>query len=250
VGLDRVKGNLKAFPRAARKGLVVGCNIGPHPGNVKAAKCVADYLITAREELSHLAEALFADADMFVVNLSSPNTPGLRHLLQSAQLSEELFQPLMRTVRRLDTESKRTHPTPVLVKLPPEDVDRAAWSRESLRVVVEPLIASEACDGFVAVNTSSRLAAELGEEMGGISGAPLRATAVQVGRDLRALIGPEPLIVGSGGISDPGDAVEFIDAGSNLVEMYTGLVYRGPGLVGDCAAALREHCRIRSVQMP
>jgi len=240
VGLDRIKKNLKAFPRAARKGLVVGCNIGPHPGNVKEAKSVADFLVTARDELSQLALALFEDADFFVVNLSSPNTPGLRQLLQSEDLSAQLLVPLRRSIRQFDRESKRPHETPLLVKLPPEDADRVPWSCESLKTVVLPLIASDACDGFVAVNTSSRLAAEIGEESGGISGAPLRTTALQLIRDLRHLIGPDRLIVGSGGITDPRHATEFVEAGSNLIEMYSGLVYHGPGLIAACAAALRR----------
>jgi len=239
IGLDRIKKNLKAFPRAVRNGFVVGCNIGPHPGTVKVAKSIADYLVTARDELVQLALALFEDADFFVVNLSSPNTPGLRNLLQSEDLAAQLFLPLRRIIRQLDAESKRPHQTPLLVKLPPEDADRVLWSRESLKTVVEPLTTSDVCDGFVAVNTSSRLAAEIGEESGGVSGAPLRTTALQVIRDLRHLIGPDRLIVGSGGITDPRHAAEFVEAGSNLIEIYSGLVYHGPGLIADCAAALR-----------
>jgi len=240
VGLDRIKKNLRAFPRAARNGLVVGCNIGPHPGNVNGARSVADYLITARDELLQLAVALFEDADFFVVNLSSPNTPGLRQLLQSEDLSAQLVLPLRRMIRELGRGSSRAHETPLLVKLPPEDADRVPWSCESLKSVVEPLVASDVCDGFVAVNTSSRLAAEIGEESGGISGAPLRTTALEVIRDLRHLVGPDRLIVGSGGITDPRHAAEFVEAGSNLIEMYSGLVYRGPGLITACAADLRE----------
>jgi dihydroorotate dehydrogenase len=158
-----------------------------------------------------------------------------------------LFVPLRQVVRRLDSEKKRPHPTPFLVKLPPEDADKAPWSSKSLKAIVEPLVASDACDGFVAVNASSRLAAEIGEDSGGVSGKPLRTTALQVIRDLRRLIGPDRLIVGLGGITAREHAAEFIDAGSNLVEVYSGLVYRGPGLLSDCAAALRER---RGESMP
>jgi len=186
-----------------------------------------------------LAAALYEDADFFVVNLSSPNTPGLRELLQSEDLAAQLVRPLKRIIRQLGKESSRAHETPLLVKLPPEDADQVPWSCESLKTVVEPLVASDACDGFVAVNTSSRLAGEIGEESGGISGAPLRPTAMQVIRDLRHLVGPDRLIVGSGGITDPRHAAEFVEAGSNLIEMYSGLVYHGPGLITACAADLR-----------
>ncbi|MGZ3315741.1 MAG: dihydroorotate dehydrogenase (quinone) [Isosphaeraceae bacterium] len=238
LGLDRIRKNLEAFPREVRNGLVVGCNIGPHPGNVREAKSVTDYLTTARDEMLQLAPALYEHADFFVVNLSSPNTPGLRNLLQSDDLSERLFHPLRQAIRQCDSKSKPPRQTPLLVKLPPEDADRVPWSCESLKTIVEPLVASDACDGFVAVNTSSRLAEAIGEESGGISGGPLRTTALQVVRHLRHLIGAHRLIVGSGGITNPEHGAEFIKAGSNLVEIYSGLVYRGPGLIADSAAEL------------
>lgn len=247
-GLERISKNLKAFPQSIRNGLVVGCNIGPHPGNLQAAKSVSDYHSLAYDEMLLMVTVLFDDADFFVVNLSSPNTPELRNLLQCGELSERLFLPLRQAVRRLDSENDRPFPTPFLVKLPPEDADQISWSPESLKAVVGPLIASDACDGFVAVNASSRLAAEIGEDGGGISGKPLRTTALEVIRNLRQLIGPSRLIVGSGGITAAEHAAEFIDAGSNLVEMYSGLVYRGPGLLSGCAAALREHSH-RPVQV-
>ena len=239
LGLDRIKKNLEAVPREARKGLVVGCNIGPHPANLRQAN-PEDYLTTARDELLQLASALHEHADFFVVNLSSPNTPGLRKLLQSEDLTRQLFRPLREAIRRCDSRSNPLRQTPLLVKLAPEDADRIPWSGESLKAVVEPLVGSDACDGFVAVNTSSRLAAELGEESGGVSGAPLLPMALQVVRDLRQLIGTQRLIIGSGGITSPEHANEFIAAGSDLVEIYSGLVYRGPGLISGCAAALRE----------
>jgi dihydroorotate dehydrogenase len=239
-GLERISKNLAAFPRDARTGLVIGCNIGPHPGNLKQVNNVDDYLTTARDELLLLSHALHEHADFFVVNLSSPNTPGLRKLLQSEDLAERLFGPVREAIRRCDAESSPLRRTPLLVKLPPEDADRNVWSCESLQMIVEPLLANDACDGFVAVNTSSRLAADFGEESGGISGAPLRPTALQTVRDLRRLVGTDRLIVGSGGITNAANALEFINAGSNLVEVYSGLVYRGPGLLGDCASTLRE----------
>jgi dihydroorotate dehydrogenase len=240
MGLERIRKNLAAFPRETRKGLVIGCNIGPHPGTLKDAKNIADYLTTARDELLQLVPALYEHADFFVVNLSSPNTPGLRSLLQSEELCGRLFHPLRQAIGQCASRSNPSRQTPLLIKLPPEDADRVMWSSESLKAIIEPLIAGDACDGFVAVNTSSRLAAESGEESGGISGAPLRTTALQVVYNLRHLIGPHRLIVGSGGIMNPADAAEFIEAGSDVVEIYSGLVYRGPGLIADCAASLRE----------
>jgi dihydroorotate dehydrogenase len=240
LGLEMVARNLTAFPREQRNGLAVGCNIGPHPGNLRMTKSVADYLATARDELMQLAKALFEHADFFVVNLSSPNTQGLRDLLENEDLASRLFQPIRQLVRELDASARRGLATPVLVKLPPEDADRLDWTPESLQAVVGPLLAHDSCDGFVAVNTSSRLAIEFGEEGGGISGGPLRSTALDAVRQLRLLVGDEPLILGAGGITDPEHASEFVQAGSNLVEMYSGLVYRGPGLIAECVKTLRD----------
>jgi dihydroorotate dehydrogenase len=245
-GLENISRRLKAFPRPARQGLVIGCNIGPHPGNLKGARSVEEYLEISRAESCHLVEALFEDADFFVVNLSSPNTAGLRDLFKREDLATRLVLPVRQVIERLAAGSARPWRTPLLVKLPPEDSDRNSWTSESLRAVVEPIIASEAIDGFVAVNTSSRLAAELGEEMGGVSGGPLRPVALQVVRQLRQLVGPHALVIGSGGITDPEHAAEFVTAGSNLVEVYSGLVYRGPALLERCAAALRAQSRLTS----
>jgi dihydroorotate dehydrogenase len=240
LGLDKVRRNLETFPRDMRKGLVVGCNIGPHPAKVRAASSVSEYVTTARDELLQLASALFEHADFFVVNLSSPNTPGLRKLLQWGDLSEHLFEPLRQAIRQLEAKTSPPRRVPLLVKLPPEDADRVLWSTDSLKAIIDPLLATDACDGFVAVNTSSRLAAEFGEDSGGISGGPLRETALQVVRMLRSMIGTHGLIIGSGGITRAEHASALLDAGASLVESYTGLIYRGPGLIPDCAAAFRN----------
>jgi dihydroorotate dehydrogenase len=238
-GLDKIKGRLRAFKAAPRNGLLVACNIGPHPGHVKEANDAAGYLDTARNELTHLVQSLYEDADFFVMNLSSPNTPGLRHLLQSDDLARHLMLPVRQAIQSLDAQSGRANAMPLLIKLPPEDADREAWTTQSLNAVVAPLV--EVCDGFVAVNTSARLAIESGEDSGGISGSPLLETALGVVRELRRLVGSDRLIIGSGGITEPKHAVQFLDAGSDLVEIYSGLVYRGPRLIEQCATACRRY---------
>ena len=93
-GVEQVARNLAAFPRAARRGLIVACNIGPHPGNLKSVRSQAEYIAVARDELLHLAKSLFVHADLFVINLSSPNTPHLRTLLQKEQLCSQLVRPI------------------------------------------------------------------------------------------------------------------------------------------------------------
>jgi dihydroorotate dehydrogenase len=240
LGFKRITKNLKAYPRSIRNGLVVACNIGPHPGHLKAARNAEEYLTTARLELLQLAQALFEETDFFVVNLSSPNTPGLRGLLHGENLGAGLLDPLRELIRRLDADSHRAHATPLLVKLPPEDADGNPWTDQSLAAVVGPLVDHDSCDGFVAVNTSTRLALAIGEDSGGVSGAPLRATALATVTLLRRIVGDRPLVVGCGGVTRPEDSVALVEAGSNLVEVYSGLVYHGPGLLTRCAAAVRD----------
>jgi len=175
--------------------------------------------------------------------VSSPNTPGLRSLLQSADLAETVIAPVRRRLRELDERAARPWRTPLLVKLPPEDENRELWSETSLRGVIDPLLAADACCGFVAVNTSTRLALQHVHEPpaelpGGISGEPLRAEALRVVSMVRAVAGPQKLLIGCGGVMSPADALEFRRAGADLVEMYSGMIYAGPGLPARCVAAL------------
>ncbi|HEY8506121.1 MAG TPA: dihydroorotate dehydrogenase 2 [Gemmataceae bacterium] len=245
-GLRQVRKNLAAFPRAKRRGLLVGCNIGPHPGNLKRARVPSEYIEIARGELEHLAESLFEHADFFVVNLSSPNTPGLRGLLEDESLCRALLAPVKRLLVRLDAASRPDRSTLLLLKLPPEDTGLRPWTAESLGRIVRPLGAEEACDGFVAVNTSARLALESVKDAsrdfpGGVSGAPLHPPAVRTVELLRQIVGPDRLIIGCGGILQPEHALDFLRAGADLVELYSGLIYRGPGLVRRCAEAVKRY---------
>ncbi|MFL5339088.1 MAG: dihydroorotate dehydrogenase 2 [Gemmataceae bacterium] len=233
-GLDAVVRNLARVPPAKRRGLIVAGNIGPHPGNLKRAASRAPAMTSARDELLHLIQALQPHVDLFVVNLSSPNTPGLRSLLQAAELADTVVKPL-----------REGTPAPLLVKLPPEDEIRNPWSEASLNAVVAPLL--RVCDGFVAVNTSTRLAIQHvkvkePELPGGVSGEPLRPEALRVVGLLRSMIGNEKLLIGCGGVMEPDHARQFRDAGADLVELYSGMIYAGPALVARAAAAcLKPH---------
>src|SRR5262249_18450909 len=224
LGLQLVERNLARFPRGGRQGIVVACNIGPHPGNLKQASNRYEALSIAQAEFVRLSEALYPHVDIFVVNLSSPNTPGLRSLLQSPELGELVVRPIRRHIRRLDEASSRSWPTPLLIKLPPEDENRELWTKESLENVVQPLLAVDACDGFVAVNTSTRLAlqhfpVDKSALPGGISGDPLREEALRVVALLRQMIGPSKLLIGCGGIMAPEHGNLFLRAGADLVEL-------------------------------
>ncbi|HEV3143452.1 MAG TPA: dihydroorotate dehydrogenase 2 [Gemmataceae bacterium] len=245
LGLGRVEKNLARFPRERRRGMIVACNIGPHPGNLKRASSRTEALAIAQTELMRLTEALFPHTDMFVINLSSPNTPGLRSLLQSAELTEVVIEPIRRQLGRQDEVSGRRWRTLLLIKLPPEDENRELWTEQLLSKVIQPLLTADACDGFVAVNTSARLAlehfkAEPTDLPGGVSGEPLRNEALRMVGLMRRLIGPDKLLIGCGGIMIPEHANLFRSAGADLVEMYSGLVFAGPGLVSGCAKAMGE----------
>lgn len=240
-GLEVAKRNLERVPSGGRHGMVVACNIGPHPKNLRES---ADPLTTARDEFLRVVEVLHTLCEMFVINLSSPNTRGLRNLLQDERLPDAVLRPIRDRVRELDASTHRSWRTPILVKLPPEDQDRQLWTMDSLKSVVGPLIEAQLCDGFVAVNTSTRLAQQLVNHPppdlpGGVSGDPLRAESLRVVSLVRGIIGPSPLLIGCGGVIEPAHAVEFLNAGANLVEMYSGMIYAGPRLVSDCAAAIR-----------
>ncbi|GAB2725619.1 quinone-dependent dihydroorotate dehydrogenase [Halomonas garicola] len=203
---------------------VVGINIGKN-----LATAVDDSL---RDYLTCL-EAIHPHADYVAVNISSPNTPGLRTLQFGEQL-DALLAPLRTRTFELDEENGRR--VPLLVKIAPDmeadEVELVAGS-----------IARNALDGVIATNTTiSREAvqdAPQAEEAGGLSGRPVFKASNRVIRQLREHL-PEMVIIGVGGI-DSGEAAKAkIAAGADLVQLYTGLIYQGPGLVGECAGALAE----------
>jgi dihydroorotate dehydrogenase len=181
---------------------------------------VADYLSSLRLLLPY--------GDYFAVNVSSPNTPGLRSLQGRDQLDELLAE--LRTAAGA---------TPLLVKLAPDLTDSAL--AEALQVCLD-----RGVDGVIATNTTtarSGLApADVvrGEQLGGLSGGPLTVRAREVVAFIHRETGGRLPIIGVGGILDPADAVALVDCGAALVQLYTGLIYRGPSLVRGAAEALRE----------
>jgi dihydroorotate dehydrogenase len=239
-GAARIRDRLARTPLAE---VALAINLAPHPLTLKSAEREGGFLARARAELLEIAQMLHPWGVFFVLNLSSPNTPGLRRQLAGAGFAEELVAPLTAELRRLDAEARRLAPTLLLVKLPPEDADGKRMGPGALSDLVRPLLAPGVCDGFVTCNTSVSLARELvprpeGEAPGGISGAPLLPLAREAMEALTAAA-PDHLRIGVGGILDPADAVALADAGAHLVELYSGLIYRGPRLVRDCATALK-----------
>lgn len=217
--------HLRATPRG--RAMVVGVNIGKTKVT-PAAEAPGDYATSA---------ALLAPyADYLVVNVSSPNTPGLRDLQ-----SVDALRPILVAVRdAADVATAGTGRVPLLVKIAPDlsddDVDAVA-----------DLVLELGLDGIVAVNTT--IAHDLGP--GGLSGPPLLARGLDVVARLRSRLGPEPVIIGVGGITTLPDAREYLAVGATLVQGYTGFAYRGPfwasrlnrGLADD---ALRRESRNRA----
>jgi dihydroorotate dehydrogenase len=173
-----------------------------------------------------------ACAGYVTVNISSPNTQGLRDLQGEGRLRQLLER--MRRVRG-ELAQKEGRRVPMLVKLAP-DLDGGTLRRTG-RVAREL-----GADGIIATNTTIQRPGLEGEphagEAGGLSGAPLKALALSALKALRAELGPEFPLVGVGGILSGADAAERRAAGADLVQLYTGFIYRGPGLIAESARAL------------
>jgi dihydroorotate dehydrogenase len=239
-GAARVRDRVAHRPLAD---VALAVNLAPHPLTVKSAESEPGFAARARAELFEIARLLHPWAAFFVLNASSPNTPGLRRQLEGDGFAQEIVAPLRAELLRLDREARRIAPTFLLLKLPPEDADAKALGPEGLARLVKPFLFLDVCDGFVAINTSVALARAAvrvgeGEPTGGVSGGPLRPLALEAMTALAALA-PGQLRIGVGGVMDAANACALAGAGAHLVELYSGLVYRGPGLVRDCAAALK-----------
>ena len=196
-----------------RGGVALGINIGK-------TKVVAEE--DAVRDYEKSTALLAPHADYLVVNVSSPNTPGLRDLQAVNRLD-----PLLRAVRsRADDVSD--HHVPLLVKIAPDLSDDDV-------LAVADLAVGLGLDGVVATNTTTSRAdlASPADEVaaagaGGLSGPPLRPRATEVIRLLRGRVGPDLALIGVGGITTPEDAFERLDAGADLLQGYTGFVYEGP----------------------
>ncbi len=176
--------------------------------------------------------AVYCSADYVALNVSSPNTPGLRSL-QTTQALRQLYGAVAAEREQLQLRHGRR--VPLLVKLAPD------LSDEELAAVAAELRAL-GVDGVIATNTTlARPATQRSihaREQGGLSGRPLHARSLHVVRTLRAGLGPGVPLIGAGGIFDGEGARAMRAAGADLVQVYTGLVYRGPGLVRELRRAL------------
>lgn len=203
---------------------VVGVNIGKN-FDTPNDEAVNDYL--------YCLKVAYPVADYIAVNISSPNTKGLRDL-QAEESIRQLLAALKKEQASLQTEHGKK--VPVLVKIAP---DLEGAQIEALARVFNEL----AVDGVIATNTTINRAAVLGhpleKEAGGLSGAPVRERSTEVIKAFRSLLNEQTPIIGVGGILSGADAQEKLKAGASLVQVYSGLVYRGPGLVRDVLEAIR-----------
>jgi dihydroorotate dehydrogenase len=218
-GVDRFLANLA---KSSYRG-ILGINVGRNfdTPNERAAD---DYVTCLR--------AVYTKADYVTVNISSPNTAGLREL-QAEDALASLLHILKREQKSL--AQKHGRHVPLVVKIAPDLTD------DALRGIAR-LLVQHRCDGVIATNTTIARDGVEGlphaDQAGGLSGAPMRERSTAVIRKLaRALDGALP-IIGVGGILSGADAREKIDAGATLVQIYTGLIYRGPDLVAECGRAL------------
>ncbi|TJZ63098.1 quinone-dependent dihydroorotate dehydrogenase [Sphingobacterium olei] len=217
-GADVAAGRLKYLKN--RDGVIIGGNIGKNKITPNE-EAINDYI--------YCFHALYDYVDYFVVNVSSPNTPGLRDLQE-----KEPLKHILNTLQ--DLNNKKEKAKPILLKIAPDLTE--SQLDDIVEIVLETKIA-----GVIATNTTiSRDGLKsdptLVAEMGGISGRPLTKRATEVIRYLSIKSNKAFPIVGVGGIHSAADAIEKLDAGASLIQLYTGFIYEGPGLIRDICKKL------------
>jgi len=226
-GVDAFVANVS---RARFRG-VLGLNIGKN-ADTPLERATDDYLVCL--------ERVYSKASYVTVNISSPNTKDLRKLQGADELDAMLAALRDRQQRLADAQGRYV---PLALKIAP-DLEDAQIESIAAKLVAHRI------DGVIATNTTISREAVLGlphaQEAGGLSGAPVRDASNRVIRALRQLLPPGYPIIGVGGVMSGREACEKIDAGATLVQIYTGLIYRGPTLVRECALELRRHCAQQS----
>ena len=221
VGVDQLVENVK---KAKFKG-VLGINIGKN-FDTPVEQAASDYITCMQK--------VYAYASYITINISSPNTPGLRDLQYGKSLSQ-----LLSALKKEQAVLEKLHGryVPLAVKIAP-DMDQ-----EQLEGVAHCLL-EHAIDGVVATNTTlSREGVEdleFGDEDGGLSGVPVKQKSTQTIAHLFAILGEQVPIIGVGGINSGDDALEKLAAGAKLVQVYSGLIYQGPSLIKQCVEACRS----------
>ncbi len=211
-GVDNLVNNVKA----AKYDGILGINIGKNKDTPNEQ---------GKDDYIHCMRKVFEYASYITVNISSPNTPGLRDL-QYGEALDDLLQSLKN--EQLDLAAKHNKHVPMLVKIAP-DLDAVQISQVSDSLINNKI------DGVIATNTTLERAAVQGQqyadEAGGLSGQPVRARSTHVVSEIKRLTEGKLPIIGVGGIDDAESAKEKFAAGADLVQVYTGFIYKGPELV-------------------
>jgi len=228
AGVEAFLANLRAQPRPC----LLGINIGKNR-DTPAERAIADYLTMLR--------AVYAYADYVAVNISSPNTPGLRALQEG-----EALEPLLAALKREQAVLAGRHGrrVPLALKIAP-DLDDAQIG------VIAQLVEQHGFEAVIATNTTLTrpgLPAALAVESGGLSGRPLKDLSTAVIRKLYACLQGRVPIVGVGGVGSAQDAWEKLAAGADLVQIYSALIFQGPGVAHSIVAGLAE--RVRAAGKP
>ena len=225
---------LARFRQNNPRPMLLGLNIG---------KNAATPIENANDDYLTCLNAVYPHADYVTVNISSPNTQNLRQLQ-----TDEAFTSLLKVLQQRRCELANMHgkQVPVFIKIAP-DLDDLQLQQvcDNLRSVC--MQGDQVIDqawGVIATNTTlSRDAVQgmaHGEQAGGLSGAPVREASNRVIRQLRAALGKDFPIIGVGGILSGHDAISKIEAGADVVQIYTGLIYKGPALVTEAALAIQQ----------
>ena len=223
-GVDQLLANV-AKSKFARSGGVLGINIGKN-FDTPIEKAADDYLICL--------DRVYASASYIAINISSPNTKNLRELQKDDALDALLGQLKTEQARLADKHGKYV---PLVLKIAPDLEDEQIQS-------IADLLRQHRIDGVIATNTTlSRNGVEglpNAEQTGGLSGAPVFERSTAVLKKLSAALAGEVPIIGVGGIMNGANAVAKIEAGASLVQLYSGFIYQGPGLIAECAEALAK----------
>jgi dihydroorotate dehydrogenase len=229
AGVDVLVQNVK---RSRYQG-VLGINIGKN-ADTPMENAIDDYLLCLHR--------VYPYASYIVVNISSPNTSNLRDL-QKGDTFDRLLSALKTEQKLLALQYEKY--VPLVIKIAPD------LNEENIHTIAQTLINHE-IDGVISSNTTlSREGVEnypLSHETGGLSGAPLKAKADQIQQWLVSALDGKIPVIGSGGIMQGEDAVTKIVLGAELVQIYSGMIYRGPNLANECVQSLRRH--ILSQQVP
>ena len=221
LGIDALTARLATTPKPRA---LLGINLGKNKDTPNEA-ALDDYRIGLQKAWAH--------ADYLTINISSPNTAGLRDLQHGAAL-RDLLAGIKAEQQRLADETARR--VPVVVKIAP-DLDDAA-----LHATLDT-IAEANMDGIIATNTTLDKSAvashRYGGEQGGLSGAPLTAASTAIVKKIRAHL-PQMALIAAGGVMRAADMQAKLDAGADLVQIYSGLIYHGPQLVRDCLRHLDQ----------